>query len=99
MSDEKKDEIYDKLLDGDFSEVVKVDDGYLVVKNYNSMRANAKLDKTGRIMSTGTDLTALSMILGLITLPIGTVILAVYILARKEERKTALKTKIMRCLR
>jgi hypothetical protein len=95
----EKEKIYDKLLDADFSKVEKTNEGYVVYKNYNSMRAAVHVDRAGSISKTETVPTALTWVLGLITFPLGSVALLVYIMARSGERTESLKQRVERILR
>jgi hypothetical protein len=95
----EEDKIYDKLLDGNFSKIEKLAAGYRVEKNYNSMIVVAEIGSHGRVVSVGTKAAALAWVLGLITFPLGSLAIFVYMQTRKAERIASMQMQLQRILR
>lgn len=95
----EEDKTYDRLLDGNFSKIEKRATGYTVEKNYNSMIVCADVGSQGRIVEIRTKAAALSLVLGLITFPLGAVAIFVYMQTRKAERMNAMRMQLEKLLR
>jgi len=89
--------LYKKALVSGFGKVSMTGDRVIVENNTTTMRVEGFFNKDGDIEKVSVSPSILCMVLGLITLPIGTVILAVYYLAKQGEREQKMRTMMAAC--
>ena len=89
--------LYKKALVSGFGKVSMMSDRVIVENNTATMRIEGFFGKDGEIEKVSVSPSILCMLLGLITLPLGTIAIAVYYLAKQGEREQKMKTMMAAC--